>query len=433
MKRRFIATAAVLGVAAMALAGCATGGTSAGSGSAGPIDTKGQLSGTIQFQTWSLKNATFTPYFNDIIKSFEKEHPKVKIQWIDQPGDGYQDKILSQANANTLPDVVNLPPDIAFPLAQAGKLVDLNAADPSLAKTYVPGAWKSYSYPGITGTFGLPWYLGTDLAWWNEAALKQYGVDTTALPTTQEQLIQLAIKVGKASGGKMPVVSAMPGLEELASDGVQILNSKGDFDFNTAKAAALLDQYKAVYNAGGMPPEALTGSYAGNATMFQQGKVAYTTAGSNFPGQLKENAPGILKTTLATPRTGDAPLFVQGLSVAKDSKNKAAALAFAKYVTNTENQVAFCKLASGFLPGTVAGSADAADLSAGVTEPLQLKAMKIVSDEMKTARVLTPFQWTDAMTTFMNQQVALALQGKETSKAALDKVVTYANQNKTTN
>ena len=430
MKRR-ITAAALLATAAIALSAC-TGGGGGDSASSGAIDTSGELSGTIQFQTWSLKNATFTPYFENVIASFEKEHPKVTVKWIDQPGDGYQDKILSQANANTLPDVLNLPPDIAFPLAQAGKLLDVNAADPTLAKTFVPGAWESYSYPGITGTFGLPWYLGTDLAWWNEAALKQYGVDTADLPTTQQQLIDLAIKVGNASGGKMPVVSSMPGLAELASDGVTILDDKGDFVFNTAKAAALLDSYKKVLDAGGMPAEALTGSYAGNATMFQQGKVAYTSAGSNFPTQLKENAPSILASTIATARTGDAPLFVQGLSVSNDSKNKAAALAFAAYVTNTENQIAFCKLASGFLPGTVEGSAAADQLSAGVTDPLQLKAMKIVSEEMKTARVLTPFQWTDAMTTFLNQQVALALQGKETSKAALDKVVDYANQNKTT-
>ena len=49
---------------------------------------------------------------------------------------------------------------------------------------------------------------------------------------------------------------------------------------------------------------------------------------------------------------------------------------------------------------------------------------------MKTARVLTPVQWTGAMKTYMDQQLALALKGELSSQEALDKIVNYANQNK---
>ncbi len=430
MKRRFQA-AAVLAAAALALTAC-TGGGGGGGTDNGPIDTTGELSGTIQFQSWSLKNAKFTPYFEAVIASFQKKHPKVTVNWIDQPGDGYQDKVLSQANSNSLPDVINLPPDIAFPLAQAGKLLDVNSADASLAKVYVPGAWQSYSYAGMKGTFGLPWYLGTDLSWWNGAALKQYGVDTAKLPTTQDDMFALAEKVGKASGGKMPLLSSMPGVDTFAAAGVKIIDAKGNFVFNTDQAVKIVDQYKAAYAAGGMPAEALTGNYAGNSDMFKQGKVGFTTSTSTFASALASDAPTIRESTLVSPRIGDAPLFVQGVSVSQDSKNKAAALAIATYLTNTENQVAFCKLALGFLPGTVAGSADAAALSEGVTDELQLKAMKIVSGEMASARILTPFQWSSAMTTFMNQQLALAIQGQASSKDVLDKIVKYANDNKVT-
>lgn len=249
--RRFTGLVTLVASAALALTAC-TGGGAAPAPAPSATSSGGKISGTVKFQSWSLKNETFSPYFTKLIADFEKE-TGVKVEWLDQPGDGYQEKVLSQADSKTLPDVVNLPPDIAYPLAQAGVLLDLNAADPSLASTYVPGAWQSYSYPGLTGTFGMPWYLGTDLSWWNGTELKKYGVDTNALPTTNEQLIELAKKVGAASKGKMPVLSSMPTLDLFSSSGIQVMNDKGDFVFNTPQAAAIVDQFRDAYRPAGFP------------------------------------------------------------------------------------------------------------------------------------------------------------------------------------
>ena len=426
--RRFTGLVTLVASAALALTAC-TGGGAAPAPAQSSGGGSGKLSGTVKFQSWSLKNETFSPYFEALFASFEKE-TGVKVEWLDQPGEGYQEKVLAQANSGSLPDVINLPPDIAFPLAKAGVLLDVNAADSSLASTFVPGAWEAYSYPGLTGTFGIPWYLGTDLSWWNGTELKKYGVDTDKLPTTNEELIELAKKVGTESKGKLPVLSSMPTIDLFSSSGVPVMNDAGDFFFNTPQAAAIVDQFRDAYKAGGVPPEALTGDFGGNADNFKAGKVAYTTATSTFATDLAKNAPTIAKGVIATPRIGDAPLFVQGVSVAANSANKDAALAFAKYLTNTANQVAFCKIAVGYMPGTVEGSADTASLSAGVKDELQLKAIGIVVESMKTARVLTPVQWTGAMKTYMDQQLALALKGEIGSQEALDKIVKYANTNK---
>ena len=120
----------LVAVAALALTACSGGGGGAAD------DASGEVTGTVKFQSWSLKNEKFTPYFEELFAAFEEENPGVKVEWLDQPGDGYQDKVLSQANSGSLPDVVNLPPDIAFPLAKAGVLLDVAAADPSLAATW---------------------------------------------------------------------------------------------------------------------------------------------------------------------------------------------------------------------------------------------------------------------------------------------------------
>lgn len=87
-------------------------------------------SNEISFQTWNLKNDTYTPYFNDLIAAFQKENPGVTVKWIDQPADGYTDKINADAAAGTLPDVVDMSPTGAYSLAKAGVTLNLSREDP---------------------------------------------------------------------------------------------------------------------------------------------------------------------------------------------------------------------------------------------------------------------------------------------------------------
>ncbi|MDU5945368.1 MAG: sugar ABC transporter substrate-binding protein, partial [Bifidobacterium longum] len=60
-----------------------------GSGTAGDDGGKKEIS----FQTWNLKNDKYTPYFEALIKAYEKDHPDVTVKWLDAPSDGYEDKL----------------------------------------------------------------------------------------------------------------------------------------------------------------------------------------------------------------------------------------------------------------------------------------------------------------------------------------------------
>ena len=134
----------------------------------------------MKFQSWSLKNETFSPYFEKLFADFEKE-TGVKVEWLDQPGDGYQEKVLSQANSNTLPDVINLPPDIAYPLADAGVLLGVPLAEEQVvghAVIHFPNSLPPQTpahrvrvadlTERLAGTPGLAitgaWFAGTGLA-----------------------------------------------------------------------------------------------------------------------------------------------------------------------------------------------------------------------------------------------------------------------------
>ena len=420
--------AAVGLTAGVVLAGCGVGSGSGGGNSQQTVSSTAALSGSITFQTWSLKNATFTPYFTGLIAAFEKAHPGTTINWIDQPGANYPDKVTSQVTSNSLPDVINLPPDIAHTVAKTGDLLDLTKNDPTIASTYVASGLAAYQYKD-TGSgddsYGFPWYLGTDVNYWNKTMMAKDGLSTTDLPTTLTELIADAKIMHDKSGGKDYLMSRAPGLMDFANAGAPLLSSDGTkFAFNTTAAVNVLNQYTAAYKAGYLPANVLTTNYEGNSALFQKQEAAWTTGGGNYIESTQQTNPSLVASIVPSAAIGTPPLYVQGISVSSKSKNLPLALAFSEYLTNSQNQAAFIQLAPGFEPGTKdASSVTSSASSVG----MQAQASAIAEKDVEAGVNFTPPIWTDAMNTILNQQIALAMTGKESAQTALDNVVNQAN------
>lgn len=304
--------------------------------------------------------------------------------------------------------------------------MDLKTADSAAIATYTPGGIKAYTYEGMDGVYGYPWYLGTDLNWWNTKAFKDYGLDPNKLPASQDELFAAAATMAKNSGGKMPLISAAPGLDAFTSAGVPVFEN-GKFTFNSAGAVAILQKYVDLYKQKALPSEVLQSNYLGNSKLYMQGKVAWTTGTGSFFVDLKKTAPTIAPVTKPTARYGTPPLFVQGISVAADSKNPNLAVNFAQYITNNTNQVEFVKLAQGFMPGTVEANANPSSFTSAITDKDMAAAVALAATQMPKAQMLTPIQFTSDMSTYTAQQIALAMRGDVTAQAALDKAVQYCN------
>lgn len=52
----------------------------------------------ITFRTLQLK-PVFTTYVREVIDAFERKYPDVKVKWEDVPGDGYNEKLVADAQA----------------------------------------------------------------------------------------------------------------------------------------------------------------------------------------------------------------------------------------------------------------------------------------------------------------------------------------------
>ncbi|MET9375875.1 sugar ABC transporter substrate-binding protein [Streptomyces sp. NPDC002992] len=417
---------AVAAAAAATLAGCGLGdpngsdGTDTGNAAAG-----GEVKGKVSLQTWALK-PKFTAYMEGVIDAFEKKHPGVEVDWLDQPGDGYSEKVLSQAAGGSLPDVVNLPPDFALPLVERNMLLDVGKADATLDSDYVAGGTAAYRFAGHDGTYGYPWYLNTDVNYWNAELLTRYGLDPKKPPATLDELITAARTVKRKSGGSVYLMSRKPGLMDFANAGVKLMSDDGTrFTFNTPEAAAVLDTYRAAFKEGLLPKDVLTETYAGNTKLFSSGTAAWTTAGGNYITSLATDNPGLAPKVVSSPAIGIPPLYVQGLSVSKNTKNRATALALARWVTNAENQAAFARLTSIF-PSTKASASDPFFSKSDGTNAGDAKVTAFSS--LAQATMLEPVRANDAIKTVINQQIALALSGQAGSEEALDTAVARADQ-----
>ncbi|MGV9304580.1 ABC transporter substrate-binding protein [Nonomuraea sp. NPDC003727] len=420
--RRYWAGLAV--VATMVAGGCGLGeaGPEAAAPSAGAT---GEVKGKVSLQTWALK-PKFTDYVQGVIDAFEKKYPGVEVEWLDQPGEGYADKVLSQAASGTLPDVTNLPPDFALPLVKQGMLLDVSQVDQKLADEYVAGGLDAYKYAGVQGTYGYPWYLNTDVNYWNSELMTQYGLDPKRPPTTFDELVAQARTVKEKSGGKVYLMSRRPELGDLANAGVKLMADDGkSFVFNTPEAVAVLDKYRDAFKEGLLPRDILTDTYAGNAKLFSEKTAAWTTGGGNYITSLATDNPSLAPKVVSSTVMGTPPLYVQGLSVAKQTKNAPAAIALARWVTSPENQAAFAHLVSIF-PSTKASAGDPFFSKSDGTNAGDAKVIAFTS--LAQAKLLQPVEVTEAMSKFIRQQFALAISGETTSKEALDAAVAKCNE-----
>ncbi|MFJ3824214.1 ABC transporter substrate-binding protein [Streptomyces nodosus] len=417
MSRRALAVAVV---SALVLPLSACGSSDDGGGS---TDASGAIEGDITFQTWNLR-ANFKSYFDGLIAGFEKEHPGTHVKWIDQPAEGYPDKLSADAAGGTLPDVVNVSPDLLAPLAKAGLALDLDKAAAKYRSEYLDGAWTGQGIPGMTGTYAFPWYLNTGPLFYNKDLFRKAGLDPDSPPKTYDELFTDALQLAKKSDGKVATLANVPTIEDFGRYGVELMNKQGTgFAFNDAKGVELLTRYKELYDAKALDPQALTATPESSGKKFLTGAVAMNPGSALDLENFKKQAPGLYKNIGITDQitsTGHVNMYVMGVMVNSRTKHTPAAVAFAHYVTDAQNQMSFAKKVAIF-PSTAGSLDDPYFTKEDGTDETRVRIAAAKS--LKNAENYTPVLFSDQMKTALRNEVAKALQGRQSPRAALDNAV----------
>ncbi|MDJ0798425.1 MAG: sugar ABC transporter substrate-binding protein [Calothrix sp. MO_167.B12] len=366
--------------------------------SAGNLSTnsKPATSGVEKIEFWTMQlQPQFTNYFQNLIATFESQNQGIKINWVDVPWAAMENKILTAVSGKTPPDVVNLNPDFASQLAGRNAWLDLDAKVSNEVRSgYLSNIWQASTLNGKS--FGIPWYLTTRLTIYNTDFLKQAGIKT--VPTTYEELAVAAEKIKDKTGKYAFFVTFVPQdsaevLESFVQMGVTLVDGDGKAGFNSAEGKAAFQYWVDLYKKGLLPQEVLTQGHRRAIDLYQAGETAFLASGPEFMKTIAKNAPAVAKVSATAPQisgnTGKTNVAVMNVVIPRNTKYPDAAVKFALFLTNDENQLAFAKQAN-VLPSTKTALSDSYFKDVAANASAIEKGRAISAKQLQQAEVLIP-------------------------------------------
>ncbi len=376
----------------------------------------------IEFWTISLQ-PFFTGYIQELIARYERAHPEVAIRWIDVQPQAIDQKLLAAIAGGVAPDVVNLNTEGTLRMAESRALVDLDAAvPPRVRDRYFPNIWTSLRYNGRA--HGIPWYVVPNVLAYNRTLFRRAGLDAQRPPATEDALIQDATVIKQRTGvyGFMPNIDGIRFLKVFQEDGLPILSrDRRHAVFTSPAHAALLARYVGLFKGDLFPDDALRRGYLGATERYAAGQLAMLTTGPQFLLRIRTDSPDVYRETAVAPAPlGKAHLLdlpTMALAVPLASRHREEAVQFALFVTDDENQLAFCHLVVIF-PSTRKAAADPYFTRAGATP--EDRARVIAAAELGIAHDLTVVvPHSDALFRVFREAIESAFYGRLTPQQAL--------------
>ncbi len=345
--------------------------------------------GEIQIEFWTL---ALRPFFDDYVKArlkeFEREHPGVRVKWVDVPFEAMDRKLIAAAAAGQAPDVINFSDKTFARFVALGAMADLRPllpGDPDAR--YLAGALRlgkiGSGGAGVGGVGGervggallaLPWYLTTQTVLANRDLLAHGGLRPEDLGRDWAALIAQARPFHEKTGRFLfstplgaetdfPMMMLADGLPPFKQDGAGRLRA----DLTRPEIVAMVRAWTELYRDGALPREAVTGGSAHLSESYQNGRVAVINSGPNFFKRMRDVAPGVFAATQPLPPVtgslGRAHIAVMVLCVSSRSRQPALAAQLAWHMTSEPAQEALCALVP-VLPSTRA-SLDRGGLAIG--------------------------------------------------------------------
>jgi raffinose/stachyose/melibiose transport system substrate-binding protein len=316
---------------------------------------KVEYTGTVQVLT-KFGLQTLAPYFVDLAAAYEKLHPGVKVELIQESDDSVKGKTKTLVASNSLPDVYfTWTGSWGGNFVRGKRAVDLSAVigpDSEWGKALVPAAVQAFQYDGKY--YGVPLYLDVKFMGYNKAIFEKAGV---AVPKTFEELLAGCDALRK--GGVTPISlgnkEAWPAVHyagQLLAYNVPRATLEADFEPKTAKFddpgyIDSLTQFKALIDrctdGGSVNGTSYSSAFQqfsnAQSAMYYQEIIEFDQAAtaesalkredfSFFVLPVPEGAKGDPKAIEGAP---------EGYMISSASKNIPLAIDFMKFVTSKEN------------------------------------------------------------------------------------------------
>lgn len=338
-------------VVALATAALVAGVATSSPANAAPTATK--LTGTLTVLT-KFADPAYAPYFQSVADAFQKANPGLKLDFQQVGDQPFKDKIRVLTAAKKLPDVYfSWAGDFAGKFVRAGLAADLTKdLKNAWGKSLAPAALNAFTYGGKT--YGVPIDLDAKVFVYNKKLFAQAGVK---VPSTFDGLLAACDKL-KAAGiepiafGNQFGWPAIHFMTQLNAQNVPAKTLAADYDpkvgkFTSAGYVKALSQFMQINSrcltqqANGITHgTARANLVAGKAAMqyveivefpnYSADKVGadFASVWDFFPMPPIAGAAGDNKALTGAP---------DGFMVNAKTKNRAAAVAFLKFLTSKKN------------------------------------------------------------------------------------------------
>jgi multiple sugar transport system substrate-binding protein len=337
---RWIARVAAFAAASVAVAGVMSG--CAAEAPSAPVNTAAaDIKAALQEPT-TLTLWTWSTNVPDVVKAFEAEYPKVKIDVVNVgTGAAHYTKLQNAIKAGTgAPDIATMEYASLPQYALGGSLVDLKQFGfDEYENKFNAGAWKSVNVNG--GLYELPHNAGPMALFYNKSVFDKFGVD---VPTTWDEYLDAARKIHAADPNSY--IAADTGDAGFTTSmiwafGGKPFQSDGATDLSIDTQDKGSKAYGAFYQQ--LLDEGLLAPISGWSNEWYQGlangSIASLATGAWMAGTLasgvKDGAGAWRVAPLPTVEKGEKASSMNGgggFAILKQSKHQLAAAGFVQYM-----------------------------------------------------------------------------------------------------
>ncbi len=344
-----------------------------GSNTGGATPAASSAPVTITFSTYAFQPQTVAAT-RKIVDDWNKAHPNITVQLVQVDPNSVHDKLVTQFQGNTAPDVIHDEAADLAGFAKQGFLADMSPMISSNLKGDVSkGIWDSVTFNNKI--VAAPTLLQTYNVFANKTALSGAGVTAPTIdkPWTWDQFAaaskQLSTggKYGVGWGLKSPTATIMS--MALNYNGKYFYDESGKtvVKFGTPEQQVVRRIHDLAYTEKSLDPVSLTQSGADVIPAFFAGKYAMIVGGNYIRQNMVEQAPAGFQWEMLPLLKGDSQAQnanPQTLSIAAQSQHKKEAMQFIEFF-ETGGNLASVALGDWLAPATTSAGKAVVSSSGG--------------------------------------------------------------------
>lgn len=280
-----------------------------------------------------------------VVKNFNETHPNIQVKVEEIPWGQVYQQLVTRIQAGDAPDVFDtgsrfIPTFVALDaLAPLGDyLTEARKAE------YFDTIWDTVSYRGQI--WGIPIAFSTKALYYNKSLFKKAGVEDLMPPKNWEELKAAAKAIqentdayGFALAGKKFVSTTSQFLNFLYQSGGRVFDEEGNVIINNQAGVRALEFYDSLKKYAEPGPTA--NKREDLRVLFKEGKVGMYITGP-WRRNLFLTTKGLdfgIAPLPAGPGGSHSILITDSIMISKDTPHKEAAVTFALYYTNFQNQL----------------------------------------------------------------------------------------------